>query len=156
MKNQKGFTLIEVIATVTILGIIMAVAVPAVYRYLTKSKTTAYDTMEKSAYSAAKNYMIEHSVRLEKTTTAEEKSIINNCKNKTSKCKEISIAELVENDYLETPTDPNKQDRACIDDGSVVKVINVSSNNAIDEYRYYINIVCPSGYKSKDVVFPKK
>lgn len=42
MKNSKGFTLIELIATITILGIIMLVAIPNIMGISIKSKNRTY------------------------------------------------------------------------------------------------------------------
>lgn len=42
MKNNKGFTLIEIIAVVVILGLVLAIAVPAVSSYITSSRKTSY------------------------------------------------------------------------------------------------------------------
>ena len=36
--NKKGFTMIELLGVITILGILMVVAIPAVYQYVKKSK----------------------------------------------------------------------------------------------------------------------
>ena len=41
-KNSLGFTLIELIATITILGIIMLIAVPNVISVVTKNKNQTY------------------------------------------------------------------------------------------------------------------
>ena len=41
-KNNKGFTLIELIATITILGIIMLVAIPNIMSTSIKSKNRIY------------------------------------------------------------------------------------------------------------------
>ena len=41
-KNKKGFTLIELLAVIVILGVIMAIAVPAVSTYITKSRKDAF------------------------------------------------------------------------------------------------------------------
>lgn len=42
LKNKQGFTLIELLAVIVILGVIMAIAVPAVSTYITKSKKDAW------------------------------------------------------------------------------------------------------------------
>ncbi len=51
MKNKKGFTLIELLAVIVILAIILAIAVPKVTRYITKTRqdgftSTALDFIE--------------------------------------------------------------------------------------------------------------
>ena len=44
MKNRKGFTLIEILSVIIILGIIMIIAVPAVSKYILKSDKAVYVT----------------------------------------------------------------------------------------------------------------
>ena len=44
MKNSKGFTLIEILAVIIILGILMIIAIPAVTKYISGSKDTTYIT----------------------------------------------------------------------------------------------------------------
>ena len=59
MNNKKGFTLVELLAVIVMLGIIAFVAIPAVSSYLISSKNTTYSTYEKSMVDAAKNKIIE-------------------------------------------------------------------------------------------------
>ena len=40
MKNEKGFTLVELLATVSILGIIMLIAVPNILGTVERNKKT--------------------------------------------------------------------------------------------------------------------
>ena len=42
MRNEKGFTLIEILAVVIILGIIMIITIPAVSNYIISSNRSAY------------------------------------------------------------------------------------------------------------------
>ena len=58
-KNNKGFTLIEILGAIVILGIISTIAVPAVYKYVTKSKDFSYENMYKTVYDAVKNYRLD-------------------------------------------------------------------------------------------------
>ena len=42
MKNNKGFTLIEILAVIIIIGILMIIAVPAVTQYITNSRNFSF------------------------------------------------------------------------------------------------------------------
>lgn len=44
MKNKNGFTLVEIISVVVILGVLALIAVPAVSGYITNSRKTNYST----------------------------------------------------------------------------------------------------------------
>ena len=56
MKNQKGFTLIELMIVVAIIGILAAIAIPAYQDYITRSKVTELAT----AVSACKTSVSEY------------------------------------------------------------------------------------------------
>lgn len=49
MNNKKGFTLVEVLAVIIIIGIIMIIAIPAVYSYIDKTNRGSYAS-EAQAY----------------------------------------------------------------------------------------------------------
>ena len=65
MRNNKGMTMIELLGVITLLGIILVVAVPNVYKYATKSRNQAYDTMAKSLYEAAQARFMDDGVMLD-------------------------------------------------------------------------------------------
>ena len=58
--NNKGFTLIEVLAVIVILGILATVMIPAVGSMIVKNKEDNYKNLENSITSAAKIYISDY------------------------------------------------------------------------------------------------
>ena len=56
-KNKKGFTLIEILAAVTILGVLSIVAVVSVNRIIQKAKQNHYITAEDNLEMAGQSYV---------------------------------------------------------------------------------------------------
>ena len=53
MKNNKGFTLVEILAVIIILGILMIIAVPAVTQHISDSRKTTFITSSNKLIEAA-------------------------------------------------------------------------------------------------------
>ena len=58
--NRKGFTLVEMLAVVIILGILATIMVPTITAVIEKNKDDNYKNLEKSIISAAKVYISDH------------------------------------------------------------------------------------------------
>jgi len=62
MKQTKGFTLIELMIVVAIIGILAAVAIPAFLKYIKKSKTSEARTNVRKVYDGEISYYDEEHV----------------------------------------------------------------------------------------------
>lgn len=63
LHNKKGFTLIELMIVVAIIGILAAVAIPAFLKYIKKSKTTEARTNIRKIYDGQLAYYDEEHVK---------------------------------------------------------------------------------------------
>jgi len=58
MKSENGFTLVELLAVIVVLGIIIAIALPNILGLTEKARNDAFITNEKMLISAAKKYEV--------------------------------------------------------------------------------------------------
>ena len=89
MKN-KGFTMVELLAVIAILGIMTGLAMAAYTRYKDSTREKGYDIMANSAISGAESYIIENP-----TAT------------------EVNFDTLVDRGYLEDTRDPADSNNNC-------------------------------------------
>ncbi|MFC4386276.1 prepilin-type N-terminal cleavage/methylation domain-containing protein [Gracilibacillus marinus] len=62
LKNEKGFTLVELLAVIVILGIILAIAIPAIGNIIENSKTSATEAENELILDAARLADIDEAV----------------------------------------------------------------------------------------------
>jgi len=60
IRSKKGFTLIELMIVVVIIGILSALAIPRFFRAATKSKQSEAREVLKQIYTMQRAYFIEH------------------------------------------------------------------------------------------------
>ena len=88
--NDKGFSLVELLAVIAILGILSGIGITAVTRYQEKSKSQAFDTLIKSAKEAAEQYAMDH-----------------------PSATSVNFDTLVSEGYLENAIDPRNTNSTC-------------------------------------------
>ena len=69
--NKKGFTLVELLAVIVILGIIIGFAYPNVIILIEKNKNDNYEQLKKSVVSAAKSYVSDYRYEISVNTDKE-------------------------------------------------------------------------------------
>ena len=116
MNNNKGFSLIELLGVVIVLGIISIIAVVAYSRYIESTRQNAYDTMAKSAADAASEYEMDH-----------------------IGVTEVTFEELVEGDYLEYPYDPKDKGKQCT---GKVEITEEEKENGLNVDKYDVTVCC--------------
>ena len=58
--RKKGFTLVELLAAIVLLGIIIAIAVPKYNKYIAKSKINTFRETLSGLYRSVEIYVAEH------------------------------------------------------------------------------------------------
>ena len=118
MKNNKGFSLVELLAVVAILGILMGLAIMAYTRYIDYSRKKSQDIFEKSVISATENYIFDHPDK-----------------------DEVDIDTLIDEEYLEKPTDEVLKKAK-----GRIKVKENDNGNGLSTYDYKINMCIGENY----------
>ena len=124
-KKKNGFTMIELLAVITIIGILSSVAVSAVTQYMHKAKKQDFEMLEKNLKAEVQNYFVDHS-----------EDIPNIGASKT-----ITAQTLLNDGYLKNLLDPDKNGVNC----------NLTSSKVVVTRRgldYKVCVVC-SKMKSK-------
>ena len=128
--NNKGFSMIELLGVIVIIGILAGLAIPAVTKYIGKTRDRAYDNIYESAYSAAQNkYMND----LEYTNP-------------------YSLRDLYDQGYMDEPIDPSNKGFC---DGTV-KVEEIEDEDhdgntdlEVSEFKYKVTLDC-TGNKCRE------
>lgn len=129
--NKKGFTLIELIAAITILGLLFAFVIPSVGRIFSKTKDDQYDLMVTTIENAAKNYVNDNSELFYGSDT--DNTLIKKVRNNnTCVITSVTLDTLIQNDYLkEGIIDPKTSTPF-----DTSKAVDVYNNNGIGEFKF--------------------
>ncbi len=135
--NNRGFTMAELLAVITILGVLLMVSVGAVMRHLIKTRQQAMETIGSSSYDGMVMYMMDNNILLNPSESIS-----------------ISIEELYNDERIERPSDPYNEGKMC--SGTVtVRNATTSSTTGLEDYKYTVNVECTGNHKIEQI-YPKK
>ena len=132
--NKKGFSLIELLAVIIILGLISGVAIGGTSIYMNKTRDKAYESMEVTLYNAASNYIIDKGVLVPECTPAG--AALTNCTNGMV----ITSQKLIETGFLKELEDPGTNNSQCT--GQVKVTRRKNAGKKLDEYNYAVHLEC--------------
>ena len=123
--NQKGFTLVELLAVITILGLLMGVAVGAVSWVLGMAEERFYESLEKDLVLAGESYYADHRGSLPATI---------------GQSRKLSLKTLVDSNYIAEDKVVDYGKAACNLESSYIEVTRVSKS----DHSYSLYLKCPA------------
>ncbi len=134
--NKKGFTMIELLATIVILSILGVIGVTSTTKYLKQSKQKSYKMMSETVYEATMNCMVQG--KCETPTSAVTPTT-------------YTTANLIDLGYLRKLENPGRKNSVC--EGSVNVYLTGSSQTEYKNFNYEVNLNCP-GLSNATLVWP--
>ncbi len=126
--NRKGFTLLELLTTLIVFGLMIVITVPKIMNFINGGKENYYNSLERDIKAAGMNYVQTYRTLLPRQIGHEV---------------EISVKELMDNNYIDKVKDENGD----ICEGKVI-VTKVKKNG----YSYISCLMCGDNYVTTDEI----
>ena len=117
--NIKGYSLVELLATITILGILSGVAIVAYSRYKETAKIKVCDTLADAAMAAMEDYIMDN-----------------------PGAEQATINALYYDQYLERPADASNYSQECVGTVQAKLIPSAPADKKLDVYDYTVNLCC--------------
>ena len=133
MKNIKGFTMIELLTTIIILGLLTTLAYFGVSAILNRGSNSYYNSQENMIVLAGKEYFADYREKLPKDI---------------GKTSSVTLDTLIKESYIDPVKDEDDND--CNRDKTTVTVQKITDK----DYQYYVTLVCDYYETKEDTAKP--
>lgn len=146
--NQKGFTLVELLGVIIILGIISMIAIGSITSTLGQAHDKAYEAGESGMRDSAANLLTDCNSGFGDVNLCTKYSIP-----KANQSIKITLADLISGNYMNEVEDPTNNVKYCDKNASYVIVKqNTQSNSYNFDLSYQACLSC-SSYKTEGCSF---
>jgi len=125
MRNNKGFTMVELLVVVVILGVIATIAITGIRGVLNRTKGSYLDNQNKMVVLAGKTYYSDHRSKLPKVI---------------GPIHEVSLQTLIDLKYIDPVKDANGKECVINEEGKESKVYVQKVSE--EEYKYNGYLYC--------------
>ena len=132
--NSSGVTMIELLGTIVILGLLVGFAMVNYFSYRDRTAVKAYKMIPENVSAAADEYFMDH------YNEAKVNSV-------------VTIQTLVCDGYLEFTKDPFNKDKSCYGSAMITSIDKEAGKANV--YHYGIHVIC-SGGREMCKLFPER
>lgn len=125
MNNRKGFTMVELLAVITILGLLAGIGVVSIQRANDKARVNFYNSQRSTLTNGATSYLADHKEAYPQYV---------------GQTNSITLKELQRGKYIGEFTDQSKDPGSCNKDNTKVVVLRTD----INKFKYYSVLNCNS------------